>query len=192
MKAQLFALALKEPIEGQTFDFLFRFAGQEKQQRIERLRFKKDRDLMLIGDILAKHCVAKVFKIDFSSIEIAIGEHGKPYVSNYPDVHFNISHSGKLVVCAVLDKPVGIDVQKMRDANFTALAKRAFTQKEHDAFHKVPKEDIRTQFYKTWTAKESYIKLLGTGLKDLKKDIPASVCVKTLLAAPDYMVSVCF
>lgn len=192
MKPQLFAVLLKEDIDEQTFDFLFPFAEKEKQERILRLKFKKDRDLVLVGDILAKHCIATVFDISFSSVQIAIGEHGKPYVSNSPHIHFNISHSGDWVACAVYDKPIGIDVQKMKDTDFVSIAKRAFTKKEQDVFNKISQEDMKTQFYKIWTAKESYIKLLGTGLKDLRNDIPAYMSVDTFLASKDYMVSVCY
>lgn len=192
MKPQLYAIILKESIDAKTVDFLLPFVEKEKQERIARLKFKKDRDLMLVGDLLAKHCIAKVFGVRFSSVQFAIGEHGKPYVNNLPHIHFNISHSGDWVVCAVCDKPVGVDVQKMKDANFVSIAKRAFTKEEQKNFSKTPKEDMRTQFYKTWTAKESYIKMLGTGLEDLRTAIPACVYVDTFLARKDYMISVCY
>lgn len=192
MKPQLFAVLLKENIDEQTFHFLLPFVEKEKQERLATFKFKKDRDLMLVGGLLAKHAIATVFGIDFSSIQIAIGEHGKPYVSNLPHIHFNISHSGDWVICAVYDKAVGVDIQKMKDTDFASIAKRAFTKEEQDTFNKASKEDVKTQFYKIWTAKESYIKLLGTGLKDLRSDIPPCVCVDTFLATQGYMVSVCY
>ena len=38
-------------------------------------------------------------------------ENGKPYFPAYPDFHYNISHSGGLVVCGFADHPLGIDIQ---------------------------------------------------------------------------------
>ncbi len=122
MKPQIFAVILKENIQSQTFNFLLRFVDAEKQKRIDRLKIKADKDLTLTGDILAKYCIAKVFGINFGDIRLRIGEFGKPYITGFSNVHFNISHSGNVVVCAVCDKPIGVDIQKMDDIDFDAIA----------------------------------------------------------------------
>ncbi|MGE7591252.1 4'-phosphopantetheinyl transferase family protein [Peribacillus sp. NPDC101480] len=36
---------------------------------------------------------------------------GKPFSSNFPSFHYNISHSGEYVVCAVHDAEVGVDIK---------------------------------------------------------------------------------
>jgi len=36
---------------------------------------------------------------------------GKPYFSDCPGRHFNLSHSGSLALCALDDAPVGADIQ---------------------------------------------------------------------------------
>ena len=68
---------------------------------------------MLVGEILAKVVIKKTFGIDLTKQNFTYTEHGKPYLSDYSDVHFNISHSGEYVVCSVSDKPVGVDIQKI-------------------------------------------------------------------------------
>ena len=40
-------------------------------------------------------------------------EHGKPYLTDKPEIYVNWSHSGDYVICAVADREVGIDLQKM-------------------------------------------------------------------------------
>lgn len=39
---------------------------------------------------------------------------GKPYFPQYPHLHINWSHSGSLVLCALSDSPVGVDVEWVR------------------------------------------------------------------------------
>ena len=37
------------------------------------------------------------------------GPYGKPYLTGYPEIHFNISHSGGWAVCALASMPCGVD-----------------------------------------------------------------------------------
>ena len=38
-------------------------------------------------------------------------EYGKPYLSNHPNIQFNISHCSAGVTCALADVPVGVDME---------------------------------------------------------------------------------
>jgi 4'-phosphopantetheinyl transferase len=83
---------------------------------------------------------------------------GKPVFRDFPQHHFNLSHSGGWVVCALSDQPVGIDLQQMRKSS--SPVSRKFTQEEQDwlsAHH--PEE-----FYALWVKKEAYLKYTGAGL----------------------------
>lgn len=191
MNPEIFAVELKSDIVDSAFDCLFRFADKNKQEQIKRMKIKSDKDLSLVGYWLAKLTIKKVFGIPLADIEFKIEESGKPYVAGYPDVHFNISHSGNIVLCALYDKPVGIDIQKMKDSNFELLAKRVFTEKEKEQFYSAPQDGRKAQFFRTWTAKESYLKFLGTGIKDFKKDIDGNCVVSTFSFLNDYTISVC-
>lgn len=191
MDPEIFLVELKSDIADSAFDTLFCFTGQAKQEQINRMKMKPDKDLTLTGYWLAKLAIQKVFGISMADIKFEVEESGKPYTAGYPDVHFNISHSGRTVICAVCDKPVGIDIQLMKDRNFDILAKRAFTEKEQKLFFSLPPDRRRDQFFRTWTAKESCIKCRGTGMKDLKKDIDETYVVSTYRYSNEYMISVC-
>ena len=45
--------------------------------------------------------------------DIAREAGGKPYFPSRPDVCFNLSHSHGAAVCALHNRPVGIDVEKL-------------------------------------------------------------------------------
>ena len=99
----------------------------DKQQRVDRFRFVDDKKRTVAGEMLARKAIAEWCIVAPESIVFSIREHGKPYAVDL-DVEFNISHSGDMVVCAVDDKPVGIDIEKIRPIDLT-VAKRICTGK---------------------------------------------------------------
>lgn len=92
-------------------------------------------------------------------LEIACGEGGKPTLAGGPA--FSLSHSGARVLCALSDRPVGADLQQQRPYN-PALARRFFTAEEGTWLEAQQERDLA--FTLLWSLKESYVKLLGTGI----------------------------
>ncbi len=88
------------------------------------------------------------------------GKYGKPFFANLPEVHFSISHSGDFWLCAFGENPLGVDIEKWRVADYSAIARRFFHPEECKA---VASGSIST-FFNIWTAKESYVKYHGKGL----------------------------
>lgn len=116
---------------------------------------------MLIGDILAKAAIKRVFGIEIAKQRIGYGEFGKPYLLDYPNIHFNISHSGEYVVCAVCDAPVGIDIQKISVYN-SGIAEKVCLEYEIKQIEQ--SDDNASEFIKLWTKKEAVLKAKGIGL----------------------------
>lgn len=98
-------------------------------------------------------------------IHIAKGAHGKPFLPDFPNVHFNISHCKDLVVCAFSDAPVGIDAESIRSFRENTLRK-VLTPSEQEFMHNPPLSSWEQQelFFRFWTLKESRIKQSGTGM----------------------------
>ncbi|MBQ7766205.1 MAG: 4'-phosphopantetheinyl transferase superfamily protein [Lachnospiraceae bacterium] len=95
---------------------------------------------------------------------------GKPYLEEYPNVHFSLSHSGDLAVLALSDTEVGIDVQENRGYN-EKVAKRFYhkdEQKMIDCYATAEEREIL--FYQLWTGKEAYIKYTGEGMSRELRD----------------------
>lgn len=110
---------------------------------------------------------------------IIYGKYGKPMLKDYPGIHFNLSHSGQYVMCAVGGVPVGVDIQE-NIGNKSSVAKRFFPRNEYERILSCPDEaSANTLFYRYWTLKESYVKTLGTGIGDVfgkTEFVPAGVC----------------
>lgn len=109
----------------------------------------------------------KEYGIDLEFEPKAEGEHGKPFLSYRPHLHYNISHSGEYVVCILADQEVGIDVQEHRNANYGRMLERMVTEERRQEILQGP--DLEKEFFKEWVLREAYIKWTGEGLsKDLR------------------------
>lgn len=96
--------------------------------------------------------------------EFSLNPYGKPCCQD-SDVHFSISHSGRMVWAAFSrNASVGIDVQEKRPLHdLMGLAMQLHPQeaKDIDAFSA---SERNAAFYRCWTRKEAVLKALGKGL----------------------------
>jgi 4'-phosphopantetheinyl transferase len=94
---------------------------------------------------------------------------GKPYLKNYTDVHYNVSHCENYAACVISDTyDVGVDVERVHYFNLYA-AKRVCSPKEIQRIYST--SDTNREFFRYWTLKESYIKAIGKGLSHPMKSV---------------------
>ena len=98
-----------------------------------------------------------------TDLTLASGTHGQPYFLHAPQLHFNLSHSGRHWLCAFSGAPVGLDVQQHRACQKQALARRFFSPAECAFLERT----AYVPFFDLWCAKESYLKYTGEGLSGL-------------------------
>lgn len=135
-----------------------------KKNKIQKFIFKKDKIRTVTGDILVKTIIADKLDINIKHIEFDRNQYDKPYIKNQPQIDFNISHSGEYVVCAIDNRPIGIDIEKVKYIEYEEMARNFFDAREFDY---IVNQDLNYQidrFYEIWTLKESYIKCCGQGL----------------------------
>lgn len=147
-----------------------------KRARIERTRQRKDRLRTVLADDLARHMLGEAMGISPASVRFTYAASGKPSVAG-GGYEFSISHSDDIVVVAINEGPVGIDVEHIREVS-PRLARKYFCDDENFyVFGHEPKDvdfehmastDIRMRFFEIWTAKEAYLKRLGEGLSHLR------------------------
>lgn len=96
-----------------------------------------------------------------ADIELTYNAFGKPALVSPENVFFNLSHSEGKVLCALSDKEVGCDIQKVNGANYRKIMGR-FTPREQ-ALIDGAGDNARDMFFRIWAVKESYLKALGAG-----------------------------
>lgn len=159
----VYTIKMNPALDGAHFEKLMEFLSEEKQQQIYRFRRKEDAQRAIASEALIRHIIIGMLPIRNKDIVLMKNEYGKPYLRDYPNLQFNVSHSGEWVVCAVNHLQVGIDVEHIQPIDMK-IAKRFFSNEEYcDLMDKDPAEQL-VYFYDLWTLKESYIKALGKGL----------------------------
>lgn len=159
---KLYYLLISENINKNIFSKLLQLVLKEKQRQIERFYFDIDKKLSLYAELLVRIMACSILGIDNEGIKFDKLEYGKPFIKNYPDFHYSITHTRNAVVVAVSDKPVGVDIERIRKAEIK-IANRFFVSNEQTFINQITDEsDIR--FFEVWTKKEAYIKCIGKGL----------------------------
>lgn len=144
------------------FNKMYNTVSAERQEKIDHLQQKKDKNLSLAAEVLLKKAL---LELGISDCEISHNPNGKPYVKNREDVFISLSHSHERVMCAVSSLPVGCDAEKSENANIK-IAERFFCNSEYDAIiQKATPEEQQKMFFRLWTLKESFIKATGLGKK---------------------------
>ena len=121
-----------------------------------------------IGLTLLCHGLKEIYSLDLDMNDllnmIAHGKYGKPYLIDFDNIHFNISHCDGLVACAISDRPIGIDVERIVPFKDN-LAKKILTEEEMQFLICCKNDEIayKEMFFRLWTLKESYIKWNGSG-----------------------------
>jgi 4'-phosphopantetheinyl transferase len=131
------------------------------RKRIERYYQETDRKLgvlgkMLLINLLNKYKLSEVLFLT----ELQVNEFGRPFFDYSFD--FNISHSGKIAVCAASSTcTVGIDIEEVKNIDFE-IFDRQFSCTEWDLI----KNDKNSQgrFFELWTRKEALIKAIGSNI----------------------------
>jgi len=136
------------------------FFYSEYQNRLFKYRRWQDAQLSLLGRVLLVKGLDQLkYKFDESKLEYT--NFNKPYLEGH-DVHFNISHSGNIVVCALTKLgEIGIDIEKIEPIEFLAF-KSQMTANEWRMIDE--SKNPKRSFYTYWSQKEAVIKAHGEGL----------------------------
>ncbi len=170
----------------------------EKKHRINKMHLYDDKKRSIAAEMLAKTTIGKYLDVPAEHIEIVQSNNGKPYAVNF-NIEFSISHCEEIVVCAINDSPVGIDIEKIKPIN-PSIIQKFFTSTEQEyVFGKTPcAEDYDTEFndvqlkrfFECWTAKEAYLKYTGEGLTDNLSALEIDNTHITKIIENDYIISI--
>ena len=146
--------------------FYFCLPGNERE-KADRFIREEDRLRFIAGRLMIRTLASE--KLGTDAPEILLTEYGKPYIPAADGFHFNISHSGDLVVLAVSDAPVGVDIEQEVPTEWIELSK-TFAAKEREILKKA--DDPLKCFYRIWTVCEAFSKAVGKGLSLFDEEMP--------------------
>lgn len=130
---------IKDP---RTFASWKEYLPKERWEKTVRPIKEEDRKTELAAWLLLYQTL-KEWGISEEKINIdgsyCYGEHGKPMRKD-GKVCFNLSHSGKYVLCAVAETEIGCDIEKVKEVKWK-LAKRFFSEEEYDFLEGLEKQE---------------------------------------------------
>lgn len=149
-------------------------ALEDALARLPRLRlqkalsFRRDIDRFLCAEsfLMLDEILREQFGLN-GCPEFSYTDKGKPYLREYPDIFFSISHCRKGIAVAASDRPVGIDIEEI--GNYMDIA--AIVLNDDELSEVIHSENPDICFTEIWTRKESYLKLTGEGLRDDMKHV---------------------
>lgn len=116
----------------------------------------------MLGERLLETALKETYGLNLYQEPRMRGEHGKPFFTLRPRIHYNISHSGEYVVCILAPEEVGIDVQIHRKVNYERMLERMVPASMIPEI--LQEENITEAFFTQWVLREAYIKWTGEGL----------------------------
>lgn len=134
-----------------------------QRNRMLRFHFKEDYKRSMYGELLSRHYLRNILGIPDQKLVVKRSKYGKPFLPDYPELQFNISHSGEWVVCAIGYCNVGIDIEKIQNFDMS-MAKNTFTRNEYEWLQRLNSQERIRAFYQLWTLKEAYVKCQGKGM----------------------------
>lgn len=127
-----------------------------------RLYFSEVDNAKTFSKNYANIVLGEYLNTDREKLVILKNAYGKPYLRDYSSIHFNISHTKGIIVCAVADMVVGVDIEMVKPFN-RRIVERFFTKNEQDYIFTSAKGQ-NERFTEIWTKKEAYVKWLGKGI----------------------------
>ena len=134
----------------------------ERKESVRKMLVSHKQKLRIAADHICREAISEFCGISPDDITFSANEYGKPYAVDL-DVNFSISHSGDYVICAVSEKEIGADIEKIREIRPDVSERFASdSEAEYISSHK-------KGLFEVWTLKEAYFKCIGTGInKDIK------------------------
>jgi len=184
----------------------------EEIARAQRFHQKNDVRRFITATIALRLLLSSYLNIHAADIRFLRGRYGKPYLANNPlSIHFNLSHSGNIILISFSLMPIGVDIEEMNPSFDVTFPMVDMFNEEEKAYLYQDRRDIVKRFYLLWTRKECLLKQNGTGIHETmstyfvitNKPIntttgisgnttPVEVRSFLLPKHPNYMASICY
>jgi len=138
----------------------------EERERMHRFRQLPDQQLYLTARLLLRSMLAAFSEVPAAEWRFRFNEHGKPETAEgFPQIHFNLSHSGGLALCAMhADREVGVDVEPLARRIGPDTAAAVLSEDEWKVYSQTEEGNKPATFLRYWVLKEAFLKATGKGL----------------------------
>lgn len=145
---------------------LFHNSPESVQQKATRFRQELDQQRCIIGDYMTRVLLSEKSGISRDEIKFTKNQYGKKYLLEQSSPFFNLSHSGNWILLGIGREEIGVDLEQFQVMDYLGISSY-FNEKEQCYLNGLQDENVQMEFFRFWTAKESYLKFIGKGLSQL-------------------------
>ena len=143
-----------------------------ERERADSIRHPRAKAHFVTGRTVLRSALAIRLRCDPANVPIRLSPDGKPYLDPGEigrELHFNMSHTTGYSLFGFGQQPVGVDIEAAdpkRDCD--GLVRRFFAPVEQAEYFRLAESKRPTAFLRGWTCKESLLKAIGSGVRDLQ------------------------
>lgn len=154
MSISLWAARLERPLTEAEAQAAQALLPSPRRERVPRVR----QDEPLCAYLLLRRALEERYGWrDLPDIALAPG--GKPCFPDHPEVQFNLSHTAGAVLAGLSDRPVGVDIERVRPVSRRVMARLSLAGAEED-------------FFRQWVRREARSKWSGEGVAAMLRSEP--------------------
>lgn len=160
-------------------DSLATLLSTDETARANRFHFDTHRQRFIVARGILRLLLGHYLQIAPHDIEFQYSDRGKPFLagSKQDCLQFNLSHSQAYALYGfTYNHPIGVDLEYIKNAlDAVKIAQRFFSESESKLTEEAAEEDRPMKFCQLWTAKEAYLKAVGTGLSGSLSSVEISL-----------------
>ena len=181
---------LNDDIAGLDFEAVLPLLSEQRQELALKFKHEQGRKTCAAAYLLLCEALRKEYGIIEKPV-FEYGEHGKPFIIGHPEIHFNLSHCREAAICVISDRPVGVDIESIREYKESLVR---YTMNDSEVMRITRSSYPALEFTRLWTMKEAVLKCSGEGIRsDLKTVLTGAEQIKTTVCAEkNYVYSVVF
>ncbi len=144
------------------YESFYNKLNKHDKNKVDLLIREKDKRLTILSRMLLDKLLNKYYDTSYSDVLIKYSKYNKPYIDN---INFSISHSNNYACVVVSDKNVGIDIELIRDVDINII-NYICNENEKDSI--LNSKDRYKSLFSLYCLKEASVKLIGTGISNIK------------------------
>lgn len=162
--------------------------SEQRREQALKFKFEQGQRLCVLAYQLLKEGLQKEYGITDNPI-FEYNEHGKPSIVGHPEIYFNLSHCKEAAICVISDKPIGVDVESIREFKDSLVN---YTMNDEEKAEMASSSNPASTFIRLWTMKEATSKLIGTGItNDVKTLIDTTKYKYNTTEKESYIYTIC-
>ncbi len=163
-EVQLWRLSLAAPDMPRLVSWL----SPDEQARRQRFARDPERERFTRARAALRWLLGALLRVPPAAVRFQYAANGRPELATdaAPDLRFNLSHSGDMALIGLTrDVRIGVDLEPLeRRVERDAIVDRWFSRAEAACYQSLSRPDRVQAFARGWTAKEAYLKAVGTGI----------------------------